>query len=530
MTTQHKDTAAGYALLLDHAQELLLLVDPATQKVRAANRHACTRLGYAAESVTDMRITDIESALSDAAYWDEVEAGCLAPMEAASSLYRHADGTLLPVTRSVVPAADAGGQWLVVRARESPPASVEEEKDERISTQLRTTLEATADGILVFDRQGRIINMNHRLARLWSLPDPLTRGGDGPAILSFMAGMLPDGAVYSRSLDAILAQDAAETRHVLTLTDGTILEQKSRAQYSAGSCIGRVFSFTDITDRTHAELELLEHRDRLQELVAEQLADLKYAKEVAERANQAKSDFLANMSHEMRTPMHAILTFSSMGESRAADTPVDKLRGYFERIHSSGERLMKLLNDLLDLSKSEAGQLALDIGPHDLRMLIEDALAECELLARSRQQRLEFKLLAGSAIAAVDGLRFGQVVRNLLSNAIKFTPPGGHISLRLLDAETSLGEQAGDQVSQPALQLEVCDNGIGIPDDQLEQVFDKFVQSSLTKTGAGGTGLGLAICREIMIAHGGSIGARNNPGGGATFTLSLPRGAKAASV
>ena len=528
MTSLCHDAAAGNALLLDHAQELLLLVDPATLMICAANRHACTRLGYAAQRLTEMRITNIESALTDAAYWDEVEAGCLARVEAASSLYQKADGTLLPVMRSVALATDRHGQWLVVRAREAPPASVEEQQQESISTQLRTTLEATADGILVFDRQGRIINMNHRLARLWRLPEQLTRGGDGPAILSFMAGMLTDGAAYSRSLDAILAQDAAETRHVLTLADGTILEQKSRAQYSAGTNIGRVFSFTDITDRTHAELELLEHRNRLQELVAEQLADLKYAKEVAERANQAKSDFLANMSHEMRTPMHAILTFSSMGESRAADAPVTKLRGYFERIHSSGERLMKLLNDLLDLSKSEAGQLVLDIGPHDLRVLIEDALAECELLARSRQQRFEFTVLAGSAIAAVDGLRFGQVVRNLLSNAIKFTQPGGHISLRLLDAEASFGEQAGDRPSQPALQLEVSDTGVGIPEDQLEQVFDKFVQSSLTKTGAGGTGLGLAICREIMIAHGGTVVARNNPGGGTTFTLSLPRAACAA--
>ncbi len=528
MTLHHIDASAGNALLLDHAEELLLLVDPATLMVRAANRHACTRLGYAAERMIDMRITQIESALADAAYWDEIEGGCLAPIEAASSLYQRADGTLLPVTRSVVRGANQASQWLVIRAREAAPASVEEEQLGRISTQLRTILEATADGILVLDRQGRIINMNHRFAQLWTLPERLTRGGDGAAVLSYMAGMLPDGATYSRSLDAIPAQDAAETRHVLTLADGTILEQKSRAQYSAGTSTGRVFSFTDITQRTHAEVELLEHRDRLQELVAEQLADLKYAKEVAERANQAKSDFLANMSHEMRTPMHAILTFSSMGESRAGDAPAAKLRGYFERIHSSGERLMKLLNDLLDLSKSEAGQLVLDIGTHDLRVLIEDALAECEPLARSRQQQVEFTVQADSAIAAVDSLRFGQVLRNLLSNAIKFTPPGGLISLRLLDGAKPHGESASTGLSQPALQLEVCDTGIGIPEDQLEQVFDKFVQSSLTKTGAGGTGLGLAICREIMTAHGGTVVARNNPGGGTTFTLSLPRAACAA--
>lgn len=530
MTPCQIDATTGNAILLDHAEELLLLVHPASLMVRAANRHACTRLGYTAERLAGMRITQIESALTDAAYWDEVEGGCLAPIEAVSSLYQHADGRLLAVTRSVTPAAHQGDQWLVIRAREALPERVEEEQGERIGTHLRTTLEATADGILVLDREGRVVNMNHRFALLWTLPERLTRGGDGPAILSFMAGMLRDSAAYAKSLESILADDTAATRHVLELTSGAILEQRSEAQYSAGNRVGRVFSFTDITERTRADLELLEHRDRLQELVALQLADLKLAKDVAERANQAKSDFLANMSHEMRTPMHAILTFSSMGESRAADAPAAKLRGYFERIHSSGERLMKLLNDLLDLSKSEAGQLVLDIAPHDLRVLIEDALAECELLARRHQQRLEFTVSAGSVIAAVDGLRFGQVVRNLLANAIKFTPPGGDISLRLMDAEKIGGEQGSDHPSQLALQLEVCDTGVGIPEDQLEQVFDKFVQSSLTKTGAGGTGLGLTICREIMLAHGGTIIARNNPGGGASFVLSLPRAAPEASV
>lgn len=102
------------------------------------------------------------------------------------------------------------------------------------------------------------------------------------------------------------------------------------------------------------------------------------------------------------------------------------------------------------------------------------------------------------------------MVRNLLTNAIKFTPPGGHISWRLLDAAKPHDEAVGARPSQRSLLLEVSDSGVGIPEDQLEQVFDKFVQSSLTKTAASGTGLGLAICREIMIAHGGTIIARNN--------------------
>jgi signal transduction histidine kinase len=212
-----------------------------------------------------------------------------------------------------------------------------------------------------------------------------------------------------------------------------------------------------------------------------------------------------------------------MGDARAATAPPEKLRGYFERISTSGQRLLKLLNDLLDLSKSEAGKLALDLRPHDLQALIQDALTEFEMLAGAKQLRVRFENSAGDTVALVDGQRFGQVIRNLLSNAIKFTPASGTITIRLRDCGSLHDAHASAGGWQTGLCVEVIDTGVGIPDDQLETVFDKFVQSSLTRTGAGGTGLGLAICKEMIEAHGGSIAARNNPAGGTAFTILLPR-------
>ena len=280
--------------------------------------------------------------------------------------------------------------------------------------------------------------------------------------------------------------------------------------------------YSDITQFKQIEEELRQHRDHLQELVEAQTADLKREKKAAERANQAKSEFLANMSHELRTPMHAIISFSEIGERMIASAPTEKLRGYFQRIQQSGNRLLKLINDLLDLSKLEAGKVIVELQQHDLRVLIEEALAELELLASAKQLHLVLEASSCNTTTRVDARSFRQVVSNLVANAIKFTPPSGTITMRLLPVELPHGRRSHEAGMRPGVALEVSDTGIGIPEGELASVFDKFVQSSKTRTGAGGTGLGLAICKEIAMMHRGKISARNNPVGGATFAFTLP--------
>lgn len=292
-----------------------------------------------------------------------------------------------------------------------------------------------------------------------------------------------------------------------------------------GEFLGYIGSCLDVTEIKLAEEELRSHHQRLQELVREQTADLLAAKESAELANQAKSLFLANMSHEMRTPMHAILSFSQMGEARADSATKDKLSSYFSRIHASGERLMALLNDLLDLSKLEAGKMQLDLKPNDLNALTTSVMEEFEALATARSQQLVLQPATCDTRVVVDAVRYMQVVRNLLANAVKFSPEGGIITLNFAPAQLPAGRRAQDGSLGPAITLEVSDTGVGIPEDELEHIFDRFVQSSRTSTGAGGTGLGLSICREIARAHRGALAARNNPQGGATFTLTLLRAA-----
>ncbi|HEX4235819.1 MAG TPA: GAF domain-containing protein [Caldimonas sp.] len=229
-----------------------------------------------------------------------------------------------------------------------------------------------------------------------------------------------------------------------------------------------------------------------------------------EMANKHKSEFLANMSHELRTPLNAIIGFSEVLSEQMFGEVNEKQLEYLRDIHSSGHHLLSLINDILDLSKIEAGRMELDLTTTSLPMLLDN----CTTLVRERASRnglvlaLEVEDRVGDWVADVRKLK--QVVINLLANAVKFTPAGGRVTLRARKLEH-------------AVEIAVVDTGVGIAKDQQALVFEEFRQAGgdyLRKSE--GTGLGLSLARRFVELHGGSIRVESEPGRGATFAFILP--------
>src|SRR5262245_44231895 len=228
-----------------------------------------------------------------------------------------------------------------------------------------------------------------------------------------------------------------------------------------------------------------------------------------EIASRHKSEFLANMSHELRTPLNAIIGFSEVLTDRMFGELNDKQEEYLKDIHTSGQHLLSLINDILDLSKIEAGRMELDLTDFDLPAALDSALMLVRERAGRRGIALHSAIDAGVGQVHADERKIRQVVLNLLSNAIKFTPEGGRI-------EVVAAPRAG------GVEISVSDTGIGIAPEDHEKVFEEFRQVGSAAKKVEGTGLGLALCRKFVELHGGKIWVKSQVGVGSTFTFSVP--------
>jgi chemotaxis family two-component system sensor kinase Cph1 len=239
------------------------------------------------------------------------------------------------------------------------------------------------------------------------------------------------------------------------------------------------------------------------------------AQEEAERANRMMSEFLANVSHELRTPMHSIIGFSEALIDRADSILPDRRRQYLEIVLGSGRRLLALINDLLQLSKMEAGSSGPVLVEADMLDCARVAVAEIRPIAERKNVRLRGPGDAMLPAFSFDRAMIMRLLVNLLSNAVQYTPEAGRVTITIAE-----GRMRRD--GSVCCEIVVADTGVGIPTDELELIFDKFVQSSKTKNDAGGTGLGLPICRRIAEDHGGEIWAESPTWGGARFVVQLP--------
>jgi PAS domain S-box-containing protein len=359
------------------------------------------------------------------------------------------------------------------------------------------------------DEQGRHIFVNAALAtQTMTTVGSLLGKANGDLWPKDIAAKLDsaDAAVITSRSSLTIEEDVLMNNEVRTyLTTKFPIERSNGGTFLAGISL-------DITERKQAEAELEQHRNHLEKLVFTRTAELTQARDTAEAANRAKTIFLANMSHELRTPMNGIM---GMNDIALRQTSEPKIKHYLTRVKSASSKLLAIINDILDISRIEAGQMKLQHVEFKLSRVIENLTNLVGIKADEKGLKLDIKvpIELENLLLIGDPLRLEQILLNLICNAIKFTSEGA------ITVSVSLTE---DRPKLVALRFAVQDTGIGISEEDQKRIFLPFEQADGSMTRQyGGTGLGLAIGKDLAKLMDGDIGIESKLGAGSTFWLAV---------
>lgn len=381
---------------------------------------------------------------------------------------------------------------------------------EREHTRLATILETASDGIYIIDRNGLLIDANDAFLDLVGFD----RDAIGKRRISEWNAQFDNTALRTLIQDMLDRNDQSVFETRIRRQNGTLLdvETSTRAIELDGGrylcCASR-----DITERKSRQLEL-------ERCVLARTEELATARAEAECANAVKTRFMANISHEMRTPLNCILGLADIGRRKVGKESDDVVRGYFDKVLDSGNRLNRLTESLLNLAfdawKERSGVAENDLHMVSPEALIIQAISLMTKTAASRQQKIVLE--RASVIPSVQGdeARLRQVLEYLLGNALRYSPEHATVTIRVREKPSS---RAG---ASNTVLIQIIDEGCGVPEKEMDAIFEPFYESSRTATGAGGTGLGLALCKSIVQRHKGRITVSNRPEGGAIFEVTLP--------
>jgi PAS domain S-box-containing protein len=374
----------------------------------------------------------------------------------------------------------------------------------------RELFEVAPDGILELDAEGRIVLVNAVAEKLsgYSRHELVGQSVDIMVPSELRAKHIDHRASYW-SHPVTRPMGSGLNLHIQRKDGTRVPVEISLSPVKYDSDVRITAIIRDITERKRAEQQIREIQERLTAELTATNRQLELRNREIDRANRLKTEFVASMSHELRTPLHTIIGFAELMAEELEGPLNEKQKRFVGHIHKDSLHLLELINDVLDLSRIEAGRLELRLEAFDMMAAIDEVLATIRPQAVAKSLNLGAPVPLSISLHA-DRVRFKEILYNLLSNAVKFTPEGGRIRV--------------DAITRDSLaEVSVSDTGVGIPAEEQAAVFDKFYQVGSTTRGVReGTGLGLAITKQLVEAHGGRIWLESEPGRGSHFHFTMP--------
>jgi PAS domain S-box-containing protein len=397
---------------------------------------------------------------------------------------RRRDGSEFPVEISLSPIASARGRMISAAIRDVSDRKRIEDEARRANAYLLSAVDSIQDAFALYDEEDRIVLVNSAFRQLMGPPS--------------------SGAIVGRKFEDLLG-DAVEIVESDARTRWLVYHRLPSGALELETRDGRALRIIDRPTAEHGTVSLI------LDITEDQLRsdELRRAREQAEAASGAKSEFLASMSHELRTPLNAVLGFAQLLQRDRKQPLSDRQQERVEHVVRGGEHLLKLIDEVLDLSRIEAGAVTISAEPVAVRDVLDEVTNTLEPLAARATVQLAVAPMASVPVVTADRTRLAQILMNFGSNAIKYNRPGGHVTFRITRDDARV-------------RVSVVDDGLGIPNDKRARIFEPFQRAGQETGSIEGTGIGLAITKRLAELMQGSVGFASEAGRGSTFWVEVP--------